>query len=522
MPYNKRELSNIPIETINKWKEASKTVANLVDKNINIITRNKPDFFAILISKNKLEKPPAIDEVLGGRKDFTFSLEWPDGRLFGAIIWMDKKRDYNLNSLEKSFKIIKNMIESDLKLIINSRNLSERGKELACIYQISQLLLENNRKLEDVLLEITSILPRHFAYPELARCRIIYNSLIISEKLEKPTGNKLVEEIELSEEDYLRIEIYYDYNGKKTGIEFLEEEKNLLESVASHAATIIRRINIEQELIDTRNELYTTLYSIGDGVITTDLDGSITMLNFTAKKMTGWSYSEARGRQLAEVFKIVSAKTGKRIKNPAEKVIEEGRIVELANDTTLISKNGTRYQIADSAAPIKGFNNEITGVIIVFSDVTDEYKYKEKIKLEQEWLKAIFDNETDSIAKVDKQHRIIDINDKFTEVFKYELSEIKGINLDDVMDRSKANTADRKVTGELLEGKHVETEAIRYDKYGNPKECLIRGIPVIVNGELVGGYSIYIDITERNWLSQGDCMRKHTSSCQNHNNSRFF
>ncbi|MGM0413738.1 MAG: HD domain-containing phosphohydrolase [Bacillota bacterium] len=497
MPYNKRELSNIPVETINKWKEASKTVADLVDKNVVIITRDRPDFFAILISRNQLAQPLAIDELLKKSKDFTYELEWPDGRLFGAIILMDKEQNCDFNSIKNSFKIIKDMIEADLKLIINNKNLAEREKELACIYQISQLLLDNNLELEEVLLEITKILPRHFAYPELARCRIIYNSLIISEGLEKPTGKKLVEEIELTDEDYLRIEIFYDYNRKKTDIEFLAEEKQLLASVVRHAATIIRRINIEQALVETRNELYTTLYSIGDGVITTDLDGRITMMNFTAKKMTGWSYSEARGRPLAEVFKIENARTGQKIISPAEKVIKEGRKVGLANDTTLISKTGKRYQIADSAAPIKDFNNEITGVILVFSDVTEEYKYRKNLKLEREWLESIFQTGTDPIAKVDEQHRVIDINDRFTEVFKYQLSEIKGMNLDDVMDRSKSDTADRKVTEELLEGKQVETEATRYDKYGDPKECLIRGIPVIVDDELVGGYGIYIDITER-------------------------
>ncbi|MFN2363777.1 MAG: hypothetical protein ABR596_05705, partial [Halarsenatibacteraceae bacterium] len=204
--------------------------------------------------KNKLERPLAIEEVLGEKDDFACSLTWPDGKLFGAIILMDKEGDYDLDRLEKSFEVIKDLIESDLKLIVKSRNLAERVKELACIYQISQLLLENNMELEEVLLEITKIVPRHFVFPELARCRIIYNNLIISQELEKPTGKKLVEEVELSEEDYLRIEVYYDYNNQKTDIEFLLEERELLESVARHGATIIRRINIEQELIDTRSD----------------------------------------------------------------------------------------------------------------------------------------------------------------------------------------------------------------------------------------------------------------------------
>ena len=371
MPYNKRELSNIPVEIMNRWKSASKNMADLLDKNVITITRDNPDFFAILISQNKLKKPPALDTVIDGSKDFTYSLEWPDGKLFGAIILMDKDRDYDLKSLDKAFEIIKDMIESDLELIVNKKRLTERVKELACIYQISQLLLENKMELEDVLLEITKILPRHFAYPELARCRIIYNNLIISERLEKPAGKKLVEEVKLSSEDYLKVEIYY--NGQNPDVDFLPEERKLLESVASHAATIIRRINIEQELIDSRNELYTTLYSIGDGVITTDMNGRITMMNFTAKKMTGWTYSEAKGRHLKEVFKIENARTGEKVKNLAEKVIEEGKAVSLANDTTLVSKSGKRYQITDSVAPIKDFNNEIAGVILVFSDVTDKF-----------------------------------------------------------------------------------------------------------------------------------------------------
>ncbi len=275
MTYKIRELSNIPIETINKWKEASKTVADLVGKNVVIITRDRPDFFVILISKNKLVRPPAIDKVLGENEDFTYTLEWPDGKLFGAIILMDKELDYDLSVLEKLFRMIKDMIESDLELIVNKRNLAERGKELACIYQIRQLHLENDMKLEDLFLEITRILPRHFSYPELARCRIIFNNLIISQELDKPTDRKLVEEVKLSEEDYLRIEIFYAQNRKMPDIEieFLSEEQELLKSVTRYAVTYIRQINIAQKLLDISNRLNTNLYSIGDRIITVDIDG---------------------------------------------------------------------------------------------------------------------------------------------------------------------------------------------------------------------------------------------------------
>lgn len=130
--------------------------------------------------------------------------------------------------------------------------------------------------------------------------------------------------------------------------------------------------NAHQELAQEKELLSVTLNSIGDGVIATDLDGNVTMLNKISVELTGWSLSDAVGKPLTEVFHIINEKTRAICENPVEKVLATGRIIGLANHTALISKDGTERSIADSAAPIRNRASEVIGTVLVFRDVTME------------------------------------------------------------------------------------------------------------------------------------------------------
>ena len=116
-----------------------------------------------------------------------------------------------------------------------------------------------------------------------------------------------------------------------------------------------------------------TLESIGDGVIATDKEERITLLNPVAIHMTGYDIEEARGKRLNEIFNIISYIDGKQVESPLTKALSTGKIVELANHTDLIARNGTSRHIADSAAPIRDMEGKIIGGVLVFRDVTDEY-----------------------------------------------------------------------------------------------------------------------------------------------------
>jgi len=97
----------------------------------------------------------------------------------------------------------------------------------------------------------------------------------------------------------------------------------------------------------------TTLYSIADGVITTDAEAKITFMNSVAAHLTGWNQEQARGVPFADVFHIVNEYTGSEIETPVAKVIREGVVAGLANHTILIAKDGRRIPIDDCGAPIQ-------------------------------------------------------------------------------------------------------------------------------------------------------------------------
>ena len=130
--------------------------------------------------------------------------------------------------------------------------------------------------------------------------------------------------------------------------------------------------NTYQRLEQEKEFLAVTLRSIGDGVIATDLEGRVSMMNNVAATLVGWSQEEADGKPLTEVFKIISEKTRKVCENPVSKVLSTGRIIGLANHTVLIAKDGSEISIADSAAPIRDQQNNIIGTVLVFRDVTLE------------------------------------------------------------------------------------------------------------------------------------------------------
>jgi len=123
---------------------------------------------------------------------------------------------------------------------------------------------------------------------------------------------------------------------------------------------------------ESKEEFRTTIYSIGDALITTDRDGRVRCMNKTAEALTGWTESEAMGKPLGQVFSIIGEQSREPISSPVDEVIRTGAVVGLANHTTLISRDGAERPIADSAAPIRDKRGIITGVVLVFRDQSAE------------------------------------------------------------------------------------------------------------------------------------------------------
>ena len=134
-----------------------------------------------------------------------------------------------------------------------------------------------------------------------------------------------------------------------------------------------------QEALAKRETWFaTTLGSIGDAVIATDMNGAVTFMNSVAQSLTGWSLEEAQGKSMDLVFDIVNKETRRQAENPVKKVFREGKVVGLADHTLLISKNGKEFEIEDSAAPIVTGTGDSIGVVLVFRDITDLKQAREE------------------------------------------------------------------------------------------------------------------------------------------------
>jgi PAS domain S-box-containing protein len=165
----------------------------------------------------------------------------------------------------------------------------------------------------------------------------------------------------------------------QTDIEPLRNNDGDIIGVVGIALDITERKRAEQSLAAEKEQLAVTLGSISDGVIATDLEGRVILLNRVAEKLTGWTEGEAAGRHLNEVFQLVREKDRQRCTTPVETVLKTGRATSFTNHTLLIARDGTERVIGHSAAPIKDKDCRKLGVVLAFRDITEQRKHEEEI-----------------------------------------------------------------------------------------------------------------------------------------------
>jgi PAS domain S-box-containing protein len=162
---------------------------------------------------------------------------------------------------------------------------------------------------------------------------------------------------------------------------------------------------------EAAERLSVTLSSIGDGIVVTDRHARINRLNGVAEALTGWKQTEAVGRPIDEVLTLLNEQSRDRVDNPVESVLRTGVISHLANHTILVPRSGREIPIDDSAAPIKTPDGRITGVVMVFRDITEQRRAEAERAI-------LLERANDARAEAERANRA---KDEFLAMLSHEL-----------------------------------------------------------------------------------------------------
>ena len=184
-----------------------------------------------------------------------------------------------------------------------------------------------------------------------------------------------------------------------------------VEELQSAVEIAIYRHKMERKVRKSRQWLFTTLKSIGDGVIATDWQGRVKFMNPMAEKMTGWPQSDAVGKPLPEIFHIINEHTREIVEDPAAKVISTGQIIGLANHTLLIRRDGTEIPIKDSGAPIALKDGDNIGVVLVFQDDTESRTAEKRLRESKELLYLAMESANEGLWEWDAANDTMHFDD---------------------------------------------------------------------------------------------------------------
>lgn len=306
----------------------------------------------------------------GRCENIEYQMVRKDGTLIDVLLSATMERDENGQPL-RSLAILedvteKHAVEAALRANQERLTLATHANGIG-IWELN--LIDNSLNWSEVMFQIFRVDPDEFAghiddwrrtvHPEdVEMCERAIRKAVAS-------GEPLNFDFRIVLSDGL----VHDVNAR--GSVFYDDDGRPLRMLGTNY-DVTERKRMERQLAEQHELMRVTLRSIGDAVITTDEHGHVQWLNPVAERMTGWPNEEARGLPLGEVFNIVDEATGVPEACPVSRCLTETAHDENQHLTQLISRQGQRYGIEDSAAPIRNNQGQTLGVVLVFRDVTEQ------------------------------------------------------------------------------------------------------------------------------------------------------
>ncbi len=279
----------------------------------------------------------------------------------------------------------------------------------------------------------------------------------------------------------------------------VEAERQHLLEVQEETNKKLQQTNVTLQV--SEEKFAVTLHSIGDGVIATDAEARVTLLNPLAEKLTGWTQAQAAGRLVDEVFSIINKETRLAAAIPVMDTLAHGTIQGLATHTVLISRDGSECDIADSYAPIRDRDGVVIGAVLVFRDVTGEYAAQQALRDQQFYTRSLIESNIDALMTTDSSGIITDVNQQ--------MGALTGCTRDELIGTPFKNyftdpvRAEAGIKRALKENKITDYElTARHKHEGETVVSYNAATFYNADGKLQGVFAAARDVTERKRLDQ--------------------
>ena len=289
----------------------------------------------------------------------------------------------------------------------------------------------------------------------------------------------------------------------------------LLALLGSTYVLIRRQLRLTRDsqraLAQSEQKLATTLHSIGDGVLATDTEGRVTRMNTVAERLTGWTQEAALGRPIAEIFHIVHEETRLPQELPVQRALLTGEVQLLANHTALLRPDGQEIPIADSAAPIRNADGEVTGVVLVFRDETLTRQARRALRQQnaelelrvqqrtaelrdsQQHLQGVIGAVPAMLAYVDTQQRYVYVNEAYRQRFAPDRGDIVGCTVREILGEERYAIAAPMIAAAL----HGQRQNYDWHPFAGIWQAIEYTPRHSADGTVLGYYVLGTDITER-------------------------
>jgi two-component system cell cycle sensor histidine kinase/response regulator CckA len=263
------------------------------------------------------------------------------------------------------------------------------------------------------------------------------------------------------------------------------------------------KYKMEKKLKDNERWLSTTLKSIGDAVITTDMDGKVTFINPKAEVLTGWKGADAVGKSLDVIFCIMDDKSRKTLDKHVLQVLKRQANGKSIEHCILVNKHHKEVDISENTSPIIDDKGDVQGVVLTFQDISERMRFERALRESEERFRSVVENSHTGIVVVDAQFKCIYANREMTQLLGYSEKEILDRDLRIFLsDYEKNIFTEHKIQleqGEKVPSRH-DFEILR--KNGEKRQMQV----VVSTVNMPGGESQTViqllDVTERNRLEQ--------------------